>query len=154
LPPESPESSLRKLYVDGGSVEIAAHVVYELDANGKQLRVVKFTDYASENVRNLWTSAAELRAQWGNAEERAAIIHSLEERGITLDQLAENMKIRKQAESEFQKRNPQGAARVAIYGKTPKMTWREDGSVSPSPRRARRSITGMIEPRRLMTPRM
>jgi type I restriction enzyme R subunit len=41
----------RKFYVDGGSVEIAAHVVYELDASGKRLRVVKFTDYASEQVR-------------------------------------------------------------------------------------------------------
>jgi type I restriction enzyme, R subunit len=29
----------RKYYVDAGSVEIAAHLVYELDANGKQLRV-------------------------------------------------------------------------------------------------------------------
>jgi type I restriction enzyme R subunit len=91
LPPELPEPSLRKLYVDGGTVEIAAHVVYELDTNGKQLRVVRFTDYTSENVRSLWTSAAELRAHWSNAEERTVIVDSLEERGITLDQLAENV---------------------------------------------------------------
>jgi type I restriction enzyme R subunit len=91
LQSEPPEPLLRKLYVDGGSVEIAAHVVYELDASGKQLRVVKFTDFASKNVRSLWTSAAELRAHWSNAEERTAIIETLEERGITLDQLAENV---------------------------------------------------------------
>ncbi len=91
LTPEPLEPYLRKLYVDGGSVEIAAHVVYELDPNGKKLRVVKFTDYASENVRSLWTSAAELRAHWSNTEERTAIINSLEERGITIDQLAENV---------------------------------------------------------------
>jgi len=91
LPPEPPEPPLRKLYVDGGSVEIAAHLVYELDANGKQLRVVKYTDYASENVRSLWTSAAELRARWSNVQERAVVIESLEERGIALDQLAENI---------------------------------------------------------------
>jgi len=89
--PDVPEPSLRKLYVDGGSVEIAAHVVYELDANGKQLRVVKFTDFASENVRSLWTSAAELRAHWSNTEERTSIVKSLEERGITLDQLSNNV---------------------------------------------------------------
>src|ERR1022692_858284 len=35
----------RKYYVDQGTVEIAAHLVYELDTSGKQLRVVKFTDY-------------------------------------------------------------------------------------------------------------
>lgn len=91
LPLEPPEPALRKLYVDGGVVEIAAHVVYEMDANGKKLRVVKFVDYASENVRSLWTSAADLRAHWSNAKERGAIIESLEERGITIDQLAENV---------------------------------------------------------------
>lgn len=81
----------RKYYVDGGIVEITAHVVYELDASGKQLRVVRFTDYAAEKVRSLWTSAAELRNRWVEAEGRAAIIAALEERGITLEQLAENV---------------------------------------------------------------
>src|SRR5207247_1512548 len=37
LPPETPEPPLRKFYVDGGSVEIAAHIVYELDSGGKKL---------------------------------------------------------------------------------------------------------------------
>ena len=36
-----------KYYVDGGQVEIAAHLVYELDPNGKQLQVVKYTDYTA-----------------------------------------------------------------------------------------------------------
>jgi len=34
----------RKFYYDGGHVEIAAELVHELDADGKQLRVVKLTD--------------------------------------------------------------------------------------------------------------
>jgi type I restriction enzyme, R subunit len=85
------ESASRKYYVDGGSVAIAAHVVYELDTNGKQLRVVRFTDYAADKVRNLWTSAAELRQHWTNSQERAAVIQTLEERGITLEQLAANL---------------------------------------------------------------
>lgn len=38
---------------DGGQVEIAAELVFELDADGKQLRVVKLTDYADEKVRTL-----------------------------------------------------------------------------------------------------
>ena len=79
-----------KYYVDGGKIGIAAHFVYELDGDGKQLRVVKFTDYASERIRSMWTSAAELRSHWGNAEERSLIIESLAEHGITLEQLAEN----------------------------------------------------------------
>jgi type I restriction enzyme R subunit len=79
-----------KYYVDGGYVEIAAHFVYELDASGKQLRVIKFTDYASETIRSMWTSAADLRSHWSNAKERTAILDALEQRGITLEQLAEN----------------------------------------------------------------
>ena len=43
----------QKYYVDSGAVEIAAHLVYELDANGKQLRVVKFTEYTAEKVRSM-----------------------------------------------------------------------------------------------------
>ncbi len=37
----------RKYYFDGGQVEMAAELVYELDADGKQLRVVKLTDYSA-----------------------------------------------------------------------------------------------------------
>ena len=91
LPPELLEPPLRKFYVDGGSVEIAAHVVYELDGSGKKLRVVTFTQYVAEKVHSLWTSAAELRTHWSNAQERSAIIEGLEEHGITLEQLADNV---------------------------------------------------------------
>ena len=76
--------------MDGGKFGIAAHVVYELDGSGKQLRVVKFTDYVSEQLHSLFSSAAELRSRWSRAEERAAIIQALADHGITLEQLAEN----------------------------------------------------------------
>lgn len=39
----------------------------------------------------MWTSAAELRTHWSNAEERAATLDALEQHGITLEQLAENI---------------------------------------------------------------
>lgn len=91
LPSELPEPTIRKYYVDGGSVDIAAHFVYELDASGKQLRVVKFTDYASEKIRSMWSSAAELQSKWSNADERSTILDALEQRGISLEQLAENI---------------------------------------------------------------
>jgi type I restriction enzyme R subunit len=41
----------RKFYVDNGSVEIVADMVYELGADGKKLRMVKLTDYTGEKVR-------------------------------------------------------------------------------------------------------
>jgi type I restriction enzyme R subunit len=81
------EEPRRKLYVDDGWVEIAAHFVYELDAEGKQLRVVKFTDYTGEKVRSMYPSAADLRSKWSDAEERATIIEALNERGIALEDL-------------------------------------------------------------------
>lgn len=85
---EKPQGPPKKYYVDNGSVEIAAHLVYELDANGKQLRVLKFTDYTSEKVRSMCPSAASLRSRWSQAEERAEIIQALEDRGISFDELA------------------------------------------------------------------
>jgi len=94
LPPDDGDDGTapRKFYVDGGTVEIAAHLVYDLDADGKRLQVKKFTDYTGEKVRNMYPSAAELRAKWSNGEERAAIIESLRERGITFEELAEAAK--------------------------------------------------------------
>jgi type I restriction enzyme, R subunit len=34
----------RKFYVGGGRVEIAAHLAYELDADGNNLRMAQFSD--------------------------------------------------------------------------------------------------------------
>ena len=79
----------RKFYVDEGSVEIAHQVVYELDAHGKQLRVVEYRDYSAESVRALFTTAAEMRSQWADPVKRADVIDQLEERGVDFDKLAE-----------------------------------------------------------------
>jgi type I restriction enzyme, R subunit len=78
----------RKFYYDGGQVEIAAELVHELDSDGKQLRVVKLTDYTAEKVRTLCASPDELRTRWADAGQRADIIQQLAERGIDFAQLA------------------------------------------------------------------
>ena len=82
------EDAPRKYYVDGGHFEIAAHYVSELDPDGKQLRVIKFTDYAAEKVRTLYPTASDLRAKWADLEQRAEIVAALEERGIDFASLA------------------------------------------------------------------
>ena len=82
------EHQPRKYYFDGGQVEIVSHLVYELDPDGKQLRVVQFTDYAADKVRTLFRTAAELRDQWADPESRREIIERLAERGIDFDELA------------------------------------------------------------------
>jgi type I restriction enzyme R subunit len=81
------EGKRRKYYFDEGQVEIAAHLVYELDPDGKQLRVVKYTDYAGQKVRTLYPSAADLRKRWADSVQRSEIIARLEERGISFDEL-------------------------------------------------------------------
>ncbi len=86
---EPPGVVHRKLYVDGGHVEIAAHLVYELDSDGNKLRVVKYTDYTGEKVRTLYPSAAKLREKWADPSQRSEIIEALADRGIDFEQLAE-----------------------------------------------------------------
>jgi len=86
---DPPIGEPRKFYFDGGQVEVVAHLVHELDPNGKQLRVVKYTEYAAESVRSLAPSSADLRARWADAEKRRDIIEALRERGIDFGELAE-----------------------------------------------------------------
>lgn len=81
----------RKYFVDGGQVAIAAHLVYELDPDGKQLCVVKYSDYAADKVRTLFPGAIRMREQWANPRERAEVIRQLEERGINFNELADSV---------------------------------------------------------------
>jgi len=78
----------RKFYVDTGEVAIIGHLVYDLDANGKQIRVRSLTDYTQDSVRTLYTSVSELRNLWVEPERRQEIIERLEERGISFEELA------------------------------------------------------------------
>ena len=87
---EDETTERRKYYFDGGKVEIAAHLVYELDSDGHQLRVVQFTDYTAEKVRTLYRNAAELRHEWSDPDHRQDVIENLAQRGIDFDELAES----------------------------------------------------------------
>lgn len=89
---EPPAEEHRKFYYDGGQVSIAAHLVYDLDPNGKQLRVIRYTDYAAETIRTLCPTTPALRAQWADPIQRSEIIRLLAERGISFDELADAAK--------------------------------------------------------------
>lgn len=77
-----------KYYFDGGRVDVTTHLVYELDADGKQLQVGKFTDYTRDRVRTMYANTNELRGKWSDPEQRKLIVEQLEERGISLTELA------------------------------------------------------------------
>jgi len=98
-PPKEPdvEDEPWKFYVNGEAVEIVANVVYELDQDGKRLRAVRYTDYTRKMVLSMFSSAAELRSKWSNAQERKIIIEALEERGISFDHL---VKVTKQEDAD------------------------------------------------------
>jgi len=78
----------RKYYFDGGQVAITTELVYELDADGKQLRVTSLADYTAEKVRTLCTDMEDLRARWADAAQRAEITQQLAERGIDFEAVA------------------------------------------------------------------
>jgi len=80
-----------KFYVDDYQVKIVAEVVYELDAQGKCLSIKKYTDYAADVVRSIFSNAADLRAKWCNITMRQDIIALLEERGIILEDLLDRL---------------------------------------------------------------
>ncbi|HEY3321217.1 MAG TPA: DEAD/DEAH box helicase family protein [Planctomycetota bacterium] len=87
FPPDEPPEERRKFYYDGGRVEIGAHLVYDIDPDGRQLRVVLFVDYAAEKVRTLFPSAAELRAKWTDPDKRSEVITALADQGIDFEHL-------------------------------------------------------------------
>ncbi|MDR0816005.1 MAG: DEAD/DEAH box helicase family protein [Desulfovibrio sp.] len=91
LPADAELQPSKKYYFDGGQVEIVAEFVHELDADGKQLRVVKLTDYTAEKVRTLCANQDDLRARWADAVQRADIIRQFAERGIDFTTVAAQM---------------------------------------------------------------
>ena len=88
---DDPDGLPRKYYVDGGVVEIVRHLVYETDARGKRLPLRHLTDYTGDHVRTLYPNPSRLRQDWLDPERRSEIVERLEERGIDLGTLAEDV---------------------------------------------------------------
>ena len=85
-------STQRKFYIDNHQVEIAGTVIWDLDADGRRLRMVKLTDYAGEKVRTIWRNPEDLRVTWMDIERREEVISELEKRGIDIHVLADAAK--------------------------------------------------------------
>ncbi|WP_295388615.1 EcoAI/FtnUII family type I restriction enzme subunit R [uncultured Thiodictyon sp.] len=88
-PGEIEEPPPRKYYVDGGAVKIIGHVVYELDGDGQQLRVIQYTDYTAAQIRTLFRSADALTADWADPVTRETLLARLELVGIRFADLAD-----------------------------------------------------------------
>ncbi len=77
-----------KFYVDGGEVEVIGHLVYDLDADGKKLQVVRYTDYSARTVRSMYPNRDDLHAAWAKPDTRAEVLRELTDRQINFDELA------------------------------------------------------------------
>ena len=86
--PDEPDS--RKLYVNGVLVTIIAERVKYLDADGK-LITESLRDYSRKAVTKRFASLDSFLQRWNHAERKQAIIEELEEEGLRLEPLAEEV---------------------------------------------------------------
>jgi type I restriction enzyme R subunit len=87
-PGPGPSPIPRKFYVDGGQIEVIGHLVYDLDADGKKLQVVKYTEYSGRLLRSMYPSPGEFQTAWANQDTRIETLRELTERGISFEELA------------------------------------------------------------------
>ena len=78
----------RKFYVDGGRVEVIGYLVYDLDADGKKLEVVRYTDYSARTIRSMYLKRGDLETAWRKPDTRKAVLDALAERQIDFAELA------------------------------------------------------------------
>ena len=82
----------RKYYVNGEPVEIVHELVYQLDAYGKRLNVIEYTDYTTNVVQKLYPTAARFRECWSDPVLRGQVLTLLQGHGIDFQQLADSLK--------------------------------------------------------------
>ena len=81
-----------KYYVVDGKVSIATESLQILDAQGK-LRTVEFQQHTKEQITTLFTDVKAFQKAWTDPKEREVILSELESRGVSVEQVAEIMKL-------------------------------------------------------------
>jgi type I restriction enzyme R subunit len=87
---KSDEPDSRKFYVNGVLVPIIAERVQYLDADGK-LITESLRDYSKRAVKRQFASLDVFLKRWSKADRKQAIIDELEEEGLRLEPLAEDV---------------------------------------------------------------
>ena len=80
----------RKVYVDGVGATIVAERVEYLDENGK-LVTESLRDFTKKALKKRFASLDDFLTRWKSAERKQAIIEELENEGLSLDPLAEEV---------------------------------------------------------------
>lgn len=81
-----------KYYVVDGKVSIVTESLQILDAQGK-LRTVEFQQHTKEQITTLFTDVKVFQKAWIDPKEREVILSELESRGVSVEQVAEIMKL-------------------------------------------------------------
>ena len=84
------EEPPRKIYVDGVGATIVAERVEYLDENGK-LVTESLRDFTKKALKKRFASLDDFLKRWKSAERKQAIIEELENEGLSLEPLAEEV---------------------------------------------------------------
>jgi len=79
-----------KFYIEGDEVHIVAERVEYLDENGR-LITESLRDYSKKTIRRHFTSLDQFLKSWSDAERKEAVIEELENEGLRLDPLADEV---------------------------------------------------------------
>jgi type I restriction enzyme R subunit len=90
IPEPTDSGPQKKVYVDGVHAKIIAERVEFLDADGK-LVTESLKDFTKKALRKRFASLDEFLQRWNHAERKQAVIDELEEEGLPLDSLAEEV---------------------------------------------------------------
>ena len=88
--PQPNGGKIRKIYVDGVSAYVIAERVQYLDQNGG-LITESLRDFTRKALRRRFASLDDFLKRWKAAERNGAIVQELEEEGLPLDPLAEEV---------------------------------------------------------------
>jgi type I restriction enzyme, R subunit len=87
---DTTEQPRHKVYVDGVPVSVVAQRVQYLDKDGK-LITESLRDFTKRALREHFNSLDAFLSQWSTADRKQAVIDELEEEGLSLDLLAEEV---------------------------------------------------------------
>jgi type I restriction enzyme R subunit len=77
----------KRIYVDGVEVYVWNDVHYQLESDGRTLRLVEYREFVRDRVLSMNLSPTDLRTQWAMAKSRAALSNELQNRAIEPDDL-------------------------------------------------------------------
>ncbi|MGH3971942.1 MAG: helicase-related protein [Pseudonocardiaceae bacterium] len=81
----------RRFYVDGVDVYKWGEAFYQLESDGRTMRLITYRQFARNRVLELNLSPGDLRAQWAAATSRRALMEALASSGLEVDGLAERL---------------------------------------------------------------